>query len=58
MGVPIFDRFNQAVAGLSVFFPTFRYDQAREPEVVGLLHEASRALSEPLGCTQFPLSAK
>ena len=55
VGVPIFDRFNQAVAGLSVSFPTFRYDHKREPEFVALLTEASRAISEPMGCTNFPL---
>jgi IclR family KDG regulon transcriptional repressor len=55
VGVPIFDRFNQAVAGLSISFPTFRYDEQREPEMVAMLTEASRAISEPLGCTHFPL---
>jgi IclR family KDG regulon transcriptional repressor len=58
LGVPIFDRFNQAVAGLSVSFPTFRYDEAREPEIVAMLRDASRAISEPLGCTNFPLGPK
>jgi hypothetical protein len=33
--IPIFDRLNQPVAGMSVSFPTFRYDPAREPEVQG-----------------------
>ncbi len=55
VGVPIFDRFNQPVAGLSISFPTFRYDEAKEAEVVALLTEASRAISEPMGCTSFPL---
>jgi IclR family KDG regulon transcriptional repressor len=55
VGVPIFDRLNQAVAGLSISFPTFRYDEAREPEIVGMLHEASRAISKQLGCSNFPL---
>lgn len=55
VGVPIFDRHNQAVAGLSVSFPTFRFDVAREPAVVAMLHEASRVVSKQLGCTSFPL---
>jgi IclR family transcriptional regulator, KDG regulon repressor len=55
VGVPIFDRHNQAVAGLSVSFPTFRFDVAREPAVVGMLQEASRVVSKQLGCTSFPL---
>jgi IclR family KDG regulon transcriptional repressor len=55
LGVPVF---NQAVAGLSVSLPTFRNDEAREPEIVVRLREASRAIREPLGCTNFPLGSK
>ena len=53
--IPIFDRMNQVVAGLSVSFPTFRYDLAREPELVAELRNASRDISRQLGCTVFPL---
>ncbi len=53
--IPIFDRMNQVVAGLSVSFPTFRYDVAREPELVAELRDASRDISRQLGCTAFPL---
>lgn len=53
--IPIFDRLNQVVAGLSVSFPTFRYDLAREPELVAQLRDASRDISRQLGCTAFPL---
>ena len=53
--IPLFDRLNQVVAGLSVSFPTFRYDLAREPELVAGLREASRDISRQLGCTAFPL---
>lgn len=55
VGIPIFDRHQLAVAGLSVSFPTFRFDPAREPEVVAMLVEASRQVSRQLGCTSFPL---
>lgn len=58
VGVPIFDRLNQAVAGLSISFPTFRYDEAREAEVVAMLRDASRAISKQLGCSNFPLDPK
>lgn len=57
VGVPIFDRNNQAVAGLSISFPTFRYDPAREPKIVAMARDASRDISWQLGCTQFPLDA-
>jgi IclR family KDG regulon transcriptional repressor len=53
--IPIFDRLNQVVAGMSVSFPSFRYDIAREPELVAILRDASRDISRQLGCTQFPL---
>jgi IclR family KDG regulon transcriptional repressor len=53
--IPIFDRLNQVVAGLSVSFPTFRYDVAREPDLVQMLRDASREISRQLGCTAFPL---
>ncbi|MBI5257743.1 MAG: DNA-binding transcriptional regulator KdgR [Burkholderiales bacterium] len=55
VGVPIFDRLNQPVAGLSVSFPTFRYSDDAEPQVVQMLQQASRVISGQLGCTQFPL---
>lgn len=53
--IPIFDRLNQVVAGMSVSFPSFRYDIAREPELVAMLRDASREISRQLGCTRFPL---
>jgi IclR family transcriptional regulator, KDG regulon repressor len=55
--VPIFDRLTQVVAGLSVSFPTFRYELAREPELVAMLRNASRDMSRQLGCSSFPLDA-
>lgn len=55
LGVPIFDRLCQPIAGLSVSFPTFRYDTAKEPEVVAMLHAASREISQGLGCANYPL---
>jgi IclR family transcriptional regulator, KDG regulon repressor len=55
MGVPIFDRHRQAVAGLSVSIPTFRFEPERESEIVAMLQTASRAISKQLGCTTYPL---
>ncbi len=55
LGVPIFDRLNRPIAGMSVSIPTFRYDPARAHEVVAMLTDASRDISGRLGCTQFPL---
>lgn len=53
--IPVFDRLNQVVAGISVSFPSFRYELAREPELVAMLRDASREISRQLGCTRFPL---
>lgn len=55
VGVPVFDRHNQPVAGISVSFPTFRFDAAKEPHYVEMLQNASRVISKALGCTSFPL---
>lgn len=55
LGVPIFDRLGRPIAGLSISFPTFRYDPNRESEVVKMLTDASRDISARLGCSNFPL---
>ncbi len=55
LGVPIFDRLNRPVAGMSISFPTFRYEASREAETVAMLRDASRDISTRLGCTRFPL---
>lgn len=56
LGVPIFDRLGQPIAGMSVSFPTFRFDAGKAPEVVKMLQAASRDISARLGCTRFPIS--
>ncbi|MBL0088046.1 MAG: DNA-binding transcriptional regulator KdgR [Ideonella sp.] len=56
LGIPIFDRLNHPVAGLSVSFPTFRYEDTKAPKVVAMLTEASRDISTRLGCSKFPLA--
>lgn len=58
LGVPIFDRLGQPIAGMSVSFPTFRYDEEKAPEVVAMLQAASRDISARLGCSRFPLDEK
>ncbi|MBN8503595.1 MAG: DNA-binding transcriptional regulator KdgR [Burkholderiales bacterium] len=55
LGVPVFDRLAQPVAGLSVSFPTFRFDAVKAPQVIKMLQDASRDISARLGCTAFPL---
>jgi len=55
LGIPIFDRLNQPIAGMSISFPSFRFDEAKSPEIVSMLTKASRDISARLGCTRFPL---
>jgi len=55
LGVPIFDHLGQPIAGLSVSFPTFRFDAEKAPEVIKLLQAASRDISEKLGCPRYPI---
>ncbi len=55
LGIPIFDRLNQPIAGMSISFPTFRYDEEKAPEIIAMLTAASRDISARLGCTKFPL---
>jgi IclR family KDG regulon transcriptional repressor len=55
LGIPIFDRLNQPIAGMSVSFPTFRYNEQKAPEIIAMLTAASRDISSKLGCTKFPL---
>lgn len=57
VGIPVFDRNNHVVAGLSVSFPTFRYDTETEQQLVSSLRAASREISAQLGCTAFPLAS-
>ncbi|WIT12190.1 DNA-binding transcriptional regulator KdgR [Paucibacter sediminis] len=57
LGIPIFDRLGQPIAGMSVSFPSFRYDEAKAPEIIAMLTAASRDISARLGCSKFPLDA-
>lgn len=58
LGIPIFDRLNQPIAGMSISFPSFRYDETKAPELVHMLTAASADISTRLGCTQFPLKRR
>lgn len=58
LGMPIFDRLGEPIAGMSVSFPSFRYDEAQAPEVIGMLHDACKDVSRRLGCARYPLDAE
>ena len=58
LAAPIFDRLGHVVAGLSISFPIFRFEKERIGEYVSMLHDATRTISEQLGCIHYPLDAK
>ena len=55
LGVPIFDRLSRPIAGFSISFPTFRYDDSKKEEIIAMLQAAAKDISTQLGCTNFPL---
>lgn len=55
IAAPVYDRFGQAIAAVSISFPTVRFDDARKAEYISLLHEAGRNVSEQLGYHDYPI---
>ncbi|WP_261816951.1 DNA-binding transcriptional regulator KdgR [Vibrio gallicus] len=51
---PIYDRFGTVIAGVSISFPTIRFDEKRMSYYIGLLHKAGRNISEQLGYKNYP----
>jgi IclR family KDG regulon transcriptional repressor len=54
IAVPVFDRFGQVVAGLSISFPTMRCGADTKPHYIALLREAGGAISARLGYQPDP----
>lgn len=54
VAVPVFDRFGQVTAGLSLSFPMMRYDEKQHADYVAMLHRAARAVSLQLGYADYP----
>ena len=54
MAAPVFDRFGNVIAGLSISLPTIRFDEKRKAYYVELLQNASRKVSEQLGFHNYP----
>lgn len=55
LGVPVFDRLNHPIAGISISFPTFRFDPAKAQDIITMMRDASRDISTRMGCLDFPL---
>ncbi|MEZ9646369.1 DNA-binding transcriptional regulator KdgR [Vibrio sp. 10N.261.52.C2] len=56
IAAPIYDRFGTIIAGVSISFPTIRFDEERMEYYVGLLHNAGKNISEQLGYHEYPSS--
>ncbi|MCF7352560.1 DNA-binding transcriptional regulator KdgR [Vibrio sp. CK2-1] len=55
IGAPVYDRFGHVVAGLSISFPTIRFDENRKAEYVAMLQNACKNISEHLGYHEYPM---
>ncbi|GAL20491.1 transcriptional regulator KdgR KDG operon repressor [Vibrio maritimus] len=55
IAVPVYDRFGDAIAAISVSFPTIRFDEEKKQEYIALLHAAGRNVSEHLGYHSYPV---
>lgn len=54
LGVPIYDRFGFVIAGLSISFPTIRFNEELLTHYVHLLHMAAGNVSRQLGLNSYP----
>ena len=54
IAAPIYDRFGIVIAGISISFPTIRFDEDRMHYYVGLLHQAGKNISSQLGYQHYP----
>ncbi len=55
LAAPVFDRLGHVIAGISISFPIFRFEDDRIAEYVSMLHQAARTVSMQLGCAHYPL---
>ncbi|PWI32522.1 DNA-binding transcriptional regulator KdgR [Vibrio albus] len=54
LAVPVYDRFNCVVAGLSISLPTIRFTDEKKETYISELHAAAGRISEKLGCRNYP----
>jgi IclR family KDG regulon transcriptional repressor len=56
IAAPIYDRFGIVIAGISISFPTIRFDEQKMTYYVQLLHHAGKNISSQLGYQNYPAS--
>jgi IclR family KDG regulon transcriptional repressor len=54
IAAPVYDRFGSVIAGVSVSFPTIRFDEEHKAKYVSLLQDAGRNISKQLGFYDYP----
>lgn len=57
VAVPVYDRFGHVITGLSISFPTIRFDDNQLMHYVAILHQAAENISLQLGLARYPFSA-
>lgn len=55
IAAPVYDRFGNVIAGISISFPTIRFDEQKMHYYVTLLQNAGKNISEQLGFTNYPV---
>ncbi|WP_220719143.1 DNA-binding transcriptional regulator KdgR [Agarivorans litoreus] len=55
IAAPVYDRFGNIIAGVSISFPTIRFDEEKKSHYIKLLHSAGRKISEQLGFKDYPI---
>lgn len=55
IAVPVYDRLGTVIAGLSISFPTVRFDENKMDEYVSLIKSAGKNISEKMGFNNYPL---
>lgn len=55
IAAPIYNRFGDVIAAISISFPTIRFEEERKAYIVELLHTACRHVSEHLGYNTYPV---
>ncbi|WP_136483796.1 DNA-binding transcriptional regulator KdgR [Vibrio sp. H11] len=55
IAAPVYDRFGNVIAGVSISLPTIRFDEQQLSYYVELLQTAGRNISRQLGFNQYPV---
>ncbi|WP_047047720.1 DNA-binding transcriptional regulator KdgR [Vibrio mexicanus] len=54
LAVPVYDRFQRVIAGMSVSLPTIRFTEEKKADYIKELQISAARISEKLGCKEYP----